>query len=88
MAESDQRAKKYERGVVDLLEALVLSTRIGQTFTGTVIEIDRDGTDGVLILTDPAVEARVSGAVKLGEEMTVRLVAADTVAGTVQFAVA
>jgi exoribonuclease R len=88
MAESDQRAKKYERGVVDLLEALVLSTRIGQTFTGTVIEIDRDGTDGVLILEDPAVEARVSGAVKLGEEITVRLVAADTVAGTVQFAVA
>lgn len=88
MAESDQRAKKYERGVVDLLEALVLSTRIGQTFTGTVVEIDRDGTDGVLILTDPAVEARVTGSVKLGEEITVRLVAADTTAGTVQFAVA
>ncbi len=88
MAESDARAKKYERGVVDLLEALLLSTRIGQTFTGTVIEVDRDGTDGVVILTDPAVEARVTGAVTLGQEMTVRLVTADTTAGTVRFAVA
>ncbi len=88
MAESDARAKKYERGVVDLLEALVLSHRVGQTFTGTVVEVDRDGTDGVMILEDPAVEARVKGAVQLGQEMTVRLDAVDLVAGSVQFVVA
>ena len=86
MAESDARAKKYERGVVDLLEALVLSKRVGQTFTGTVIEVDRDGTDGIVILEDPAVEAKVSGKVRLGDEITVKLVSADTTTGTVQFA--
>ncbi len=88
MADSDARAKKYERGIVDLLEALVLSNRVGQTFTGTVVEVDRDGTDGKVVIADPAVEARVTGRVQLGAEVSVTLVSADTTAGTVQFAVA
>lgn len=88
MADSDARAKKYERGIVDLLEALVLSNRVGQTFTGTVVEVDRDGTDGKVVIADPAVEARVTGRVRLGDEVTVTLVSADTTAGTVQFGVA
>jgi len=88
MAQSDARAKKYERGIIDLLEALVLSTRIGQTFTGTVVEIDKDGTDGVVVIEDLAVEARVSGKVELGAEMTVRLVTADPATGKVSFEVA
>jgi exoribonuclease R len=88
MAKSDARAKKYERGIIDLMEALVLSTRVGQTFTGTIVEIDKDGTDGVVVLSDPAVEARVSGKVELGEETTVTLVTADAATGTVKFAVA
>ena len=87
MAQSDSRAKKYERGIIDLSEALVLSTRIGQTFTGTVVEIDRDGTDGVVVVEDLAVEARVSGKVELGAEMTVRLVTADPATGKVSFEV-
>ncbi len=85
MAQSDARAKKYERGIIDLLEALVLSTRVGSVFTGTVVEIDKDGVDGVVVLEDPAVEARVKGATRLGEEATVRLVAADVSTGKVSF---
>jgi len=88
MATSDARAKKYERGIIDLMEALVLSTRVGETFTGTVVEIERNGTDGVVVLADPAVEARVNGKVELGEETTVTLVTADVATGTVKFAVA
>src|SRR5664279_3890031 len=88
MAQSDARAKKYERGIIDLLEALVLSTRVGQTFTGTVVEIGKDGTGGVVVIEDLAVEARVTGQVRLGAEMTVRLVTADTATGTVKFEVA
>jgi exoribonuclease R len=88
MAASDARAKKYERGIIDLLEALLLSTRVGQTFTGTVVEIGKDGTGGIVVLEDPAVEARVNGKVELGEEMTVRLVTADVTTGTVKFEVA
>jgi exoribonuclease R len=88
MAASDARAKKYERGVIDLLESLVMSTRVGQTFTGTVVEVDKDGTDGAVVIEDLAVEARVSGAAELGEETTVRLVSADVATGTVRFEVA
>ncbi len=88
MAASDARAKKYERGIIDLLEALVLSTRVGQTFTGTVVEIGKDGTDGAILLEDPAVEARVRGRVELGEEATVTLVSADVATGTVRFDIA
>ncbi len=88
MAASDARAKKYERGIIDLLEALVLSTRVGQTFTGTVVEIDKDGTDGAILLEDPAVEARVRGKVELGEEATVTLISADVATGTVKFDIA
>jgi exoribonuclease R len=88
MAQSDARAKKYERGIIDLLEALVLSTRIGRTFTGTVVEIDKDGTNGVVVIEDLAVEARVTGQVRLGAEMGVKLVSADTATGKVLFEVA
>ncbi|HSN10988.1 MAG TPA: RNB domain-containing ribonuclease, partial [Propionibacteriaceae bacterium] len=88
MAQSDARAKKYERGIIDLLEALVLSTRVGSEFTGTVVEIDKDGVDGVVVIEDPAVEARVTGATRLGEEATVRLVAADVTTGKVTFELA
>jgi exoribonuclease R len=88
MAQSDARAKKYERGIIDLLEALVLSTRVGQTFSGTVVEVGKDGTNGVVIIEDPAVEARVSGKVQLGQEMTVKLTVADVATGTVKLDVA
>jgi exoribonuclease R len=88
MAQSDHRAKKYERGIIDLMEALVLSTRVGQIFTGTVVEIGKDGTGGVVIIEDPAVEARVSGKAELGQEITARLTTADVATGTVRFEVA
>ncbi len=85
MAESNARAKTYDRGIINLLEALVLSTRVGSEFTGTVVELDKDGVDGVIVIEDPAIEARVKGAVRLGEDATVRLVAADVTTGTVEF---
>jgi len=53
-----------------------------------VVEIDRDGTDGVVAIKDLAVEARVAGQVRLGEETTVKLVSADPATGTVRFEVA
>lgn len=87
MADSDRRAKKYERGIINLLEALVLSHRIGEEFTGTVVEVDSDGDGGTLVVEDPAVEARVDGKVELGAEVTARLVTADTTTGSVRFAV-
>lgn len=86
MDQSDRRAKKYERGTVDLVEAMVLAPRLGQRFTGTVIEVDAKDADGVLQIADPAVEASVrGGGLVLGREVSATLVAADLLAGRVEF---
>ncbi|MFZ0529183.1 MAG: RNB domain-containing ribonuclease [Propionicimonas sp.] len=88
MEESSRRAKKYERGTVDLVEAMVLAPSLGQTFTGTVLEVDPDDDYGVLQLSDPAVEAKVKGDdLVLGERIPATLVAADLLAGKVEFRV-
>ena len=88
MDESGRRAKKYERGIVDLVEAMVLAPHLGRSFAGTVIEVDAEEGEGVLQLAEPAVEARVKGAeLVLGQQITATLVAADLLAGRVEFRV-
>jgi exoribonuclease R len=86
MAETGRRTNKFERGTVDLVEAMVLAPRLGQTFPGVVIAIsDQDG-QGTLQLAEPAVEARVRGVrVVLGQEVQATLTAADLVTGEVEF---
>lgn len=86
MAESDRRAKAFERGITDLVEALVLAPRTGQVFTGVVIQTDEKRGGGIVSLVEPAVEARVTGKVALGDEVRVKLVDADTTEGKVTFA--
>ncbi len=88
MDEADRRAKKYDRGTIDLVEAMVLAPHLGQTFTGTVLEVDTEDDYGVLQLPDPAVEARVKGGdLVLGQQIPATLVAADLLAGKVEFRV-
>ena len=86
MGQSDSRAKKYERGIVDLLETLVLSGHVGATFRGTVIDVDSGKGVGVVHLRDPAVESVVKGTnLDLGDEVAVRLVDADLATGRTTF---
>lgn len=88
MEDSARRAGKYERGIVDLVEAMVLAPHIGQSFNGVLIDVDPDRRAGRLQVPDPAVEARVKGSrLKLGGEVTATLVAADLVKGSVDFRV-
>ncbi len=87
MEDSNRRARKYERGIVDLVEAMVLAPRLGETFTGTVLEADPNDNDGVIQLTDPAVEAVIRGeGLTLGDQVQATLVAADLLTGAVRFA--
>lgn len=89
MRESDRRAKAFERGTNDLVESLVLEHRVGESFQGVVIQVDekRPG-QGIVSLTDPAVEAPVSGrGLELGDEVTVELTKVDLHQGKVQFQV-
>jgi exoribonuclease R len=87
MDDSNRRARKYERGIVDLVEAMVLAPRLGETFTGTVLEADPEDNDGIIQLIDPAVEAAIKGeGLTLGEQVQATLVAADLLTGAVRFA--
>ena len=89
MAAADRRAKKYERAVIDLVEAFLLRHRVGEVFPGTVVEVDRERDRGTVVIPEPAVSAKVMGShLPLGEEVRVRLTAADVVAGKVTFELA
>jgi len=89
MAVAERRAKKYERAIIDLLEVYLLADKVGQTFIGTVIEVNRDKQQGTVIIEEPAVEARVVGdGFRLGQEVLVRLTSADYAQGAVVFEVA
>jgi exoribonuclease R len=89
MRESTRRARQYERAVLDLVEAEVLRDRVGETFAGMVVDVDdKDRTEGDVMVSDPAVEARVvatSGELPLGQDVQVRLVEADPERRKVRF---
>ena len=90
MRESSRRANQYERDVLDLVEAAVLADQVGQEFPATVVAVgEKDPTEGEVVVTAPAVEARVRSAdgepLPLGTEVRVTLVEADPVARKVRF---
>jgi exoribonuclease R len=83
MAQADHRARAVERGIVDLVEAVLLQDRVGETFEAVVVD------DALVQLRDPAIRGRLTGdAPEPGSEVSVRLVRADPAARTVEFAVA
>ncbi|MCW2855003.1 MAG: ribonuclease [Marmoricola sp.] len=90
MRESDHRANGYENAVVNMLEATTLKNRIGEQFTGVVVEADRDDpTKGDVVLRDPAVQAQAvdTKPLPLGDEVGLTLTSADPVARKVRFTV-
>jgi VacB/RNase II family 3'-5' exoribonuclease len=91
MRASSRTSGAYERGVVDLVEAGLLSERVGETFEAVVVEVDdEDKRKGSITVEEPAIEAGVisTTALPLGEEVEVRLESADVVARKVKFAIA
>jgi exoribonuclease R len=88
MQRSGQRAKSYERAVLDLVEAGVLADRVGEEFEAVVVNVDeKDPKRGTVVVKGPSVEAPVvsDSALPLGTDVTVRLATADVVARKVQF---
>jgi exoribonuclease R len=82
MTAASRRARAVDRGVVDLIEAVLLSGREGERFEALVID------DGEVQLREPAVRGRVGeGCPEPGTEITVRLDRADPSTRTVAFAV-
>ena len=86
MGSATQRSNKYERGILDLVEALVLADRVGETFTGTLVEWNEKDDHGEIQLAEPAVAARLTGRrPELGEKVAARLAKADVRTGEVEF---
>ena len=88
MQTSAQRANRYERMVLDLVEAGLLQHRVGESFAAVVVEVNpRDPTRGIVTVADPAVEAPVVSAtdIPLGTEVRVRLTTADLTQRKVEF---
>lgn len=90
LQDSARRAGSYERAVLDLLEAAVLSGRVGEKFAGVVTSLrDDDPTTGVVMLAEVGVEAPVTSPqpLPLGEEVEATLATADLAARKVAFTV-
>lgn len=94
MAEATRRANAYERGAVDVMEALVLQHLVGREFDAVVVDVDDrprkgGGQRGTVMLEMPAVEAFVYGEdLPIGEEVRVRLLEANPASRTVRFELA
>jgi exoribonuclease R len=86
MSASDQLAGALDRACTDVVEAAVLSGRVGEEFEAVAVDLNHTG--GKVQLLDPAVLAPCTGELRLGEEARVRLASADLYAGTVRFEVA
>ena len=88
MQQSGGRAHAYENAVFDLVEAGLLADRVGEEFDAVVVSVDEQGPKrGVVMLTDPGVEAPVVGEsdLPLGSDVQVTLTAADVEARKVEF---
>lgn len=91
MADGTRRAGAVERGCVDIVEAALLKSRVGDLFDGCVVDVeDRQPTVGTVQLADPAIVARIESGtplpLPLGERLRVRLVQADPGTSKVRFA--
>jgi exoribonuclease R len=88
MAETTRREGSYNRAALDLVEALVLRSSVGQAFPAVVVDIDEDKAQ--VQFRDPGVvaRARFRGRCDLGDEVSVIVRAADPVARTLDLEVA
>ena len=78
MSAADQRANALEKACIGAVAAFLLAGREGDTFTGTVLQIDEAKQLATVVLDDPPVRAKCpSAGVQEGENVTVVLVAAD-----------
>jgi VacB/RNase II family 3'-5' exoribonuclease len=84
MGRTDRIAHAAEKAAVDLVEAILLRDRVGETFEAAVLDVDERG-GGTIALDDPPVRARSSGPLTLGERARVRLVAAEPETRSVKF---
>lgn len=81
---ADKRSRELDSRLVDFVEAQMLCTRMGEVFSGVVVQT---GAKGAMVqIGSPAVLARSKGSgYSLGERVSVKLAAADPLEGYVEF---
>ncbi len=84
MARTDRTANAADRGAIDLVEAVLLQHRVGETFEVAVLDVD--DKKATVALDDPPVRARCSGPLTLGARTPVQLIEATPETRTVRFA--
>lgn len=83
MQQARQREGAADRMAIDLMEAAVLSTRIGEPLDGVIVSIARDRAQ--VQVRDPAVVVSApAGRRSIGDDVIVEVVAADAVKRTVE----
>ncbi len=89
MQETGQKANAYERGAVNLAEALVLADKVGESFDAVVIDVSPRNGQGTFQITEYAIQARIpdTDPDSVGQRVRVRLDGVDLVEGDVDFSV-
>ena len=82
MAAGTKRARAVERGVIDLVEAVLLSGREGERFEAVVVD------DDAIQIREPAIRAKLAKAPEPGSELIVTLERADPATRDVVFSAA
>ncbi|WP_372736817.1 RNB domain-containing ribonuclease [Nocardioides sp.] len=88
MQRTGQLAGRYERMILDLVEAGVLHSRVGETFEAMVVSVnDGEPTRGSITIREPAIEAPLTSPspLPLGTEAQVRLTTASIEDRRVEF---
>jgi hypothetical protein len=74
---------------VNLIEAALMSTRVGEIFPGVVVETDEKRSRGEVQLGDPAILSIVEGeGLDLGDQVLVRVEEASVAERRVRFQIA
>lgn len=79
------RESALDRAIVDLVEAALMTDRVGERFDGIVTDVDEERNRVRVQLREPAVVAHADGEAELGAEVTVRLTDADIEQRRVEF---
>ncbi|MFV0258531.1 MAG: RNB domain-containing ribonuclease [Acidimicrobiales bacterium] len=89
MNDANRRQAALDRAQLDFAEAVVLASRVGETFTGLAVDVEAERSRVRVQIAEPAVAATVrvpdGSSVQLGEQVDLRLDAVDVDQGSVTF---
>lgn len=90
MDDCDRKAHAYERSIIDMVEAGLVAGKVGESFDGVITDVDekeKEEGKGVVALSHLAVQGRVTSPrpLPLGQQVTVKLTAADVAKRTIAF---